>query len=125
MPERFVKGTPPMIFLPAKSYVFKINDEHHSIRIPRKGKYSDLAPEIFDDADGEFSIYDEGSKILFTPSITKVLFASAKYPKLKFNQFFSPYSIRFEDEEVIITGQVLTMMYFEQDKDKEQERKPS
>jgi hypothetical protein len=124
MPERYVRGTPPMIFLPAKSYIFRVEDEHYMIRIPRKGKYSDLAPEIFDDADGEFSIYDEESKIFFTPSITKVLFATSQYPKLEFNQFFSPYSIKFEEEEVVIIGQVLTMMYFEQDK-KDEEWKPS
>lgn len=125
MPDRFVRGTPPMILLPAKSYIFKVTEEHYMIKIPRKGKYSELAPEMFDDADGEFSIYDEESKIFFTPAITKVLFASSQYPKLEFNQFFAPYSIKFEDEEVVIIGQVLSMMYLKSDNEGEEERKPS
>ena len=48
----------------------------------------DLAPEIFNEEDGEFEILSAENNILYMPSITKVLFAISQYHDLKFNQFF-------------------------------------
>jgi hypothetical protein len=110
MEEQYIKGTPPMALLPAKNYVFKINDENYEIRIPRKGNYHDLAPDFFPEDAGEFNILDEESNILYIPSITKVLFATSKYPEMKFNQFFVPYVIKFGTDEVVLVGQVMDMM---------------
>lgn len=110
MEDQFIKGTPPMVLFPAKNYVFKINDDNYEIRIPRRGDYHDLAPSFFPEDSGEFDILDEKSKILYVPSITKVLFATSKYPDLNFNQFFVPYVLKFEETEVIIVGQIIEMM---------------
>ena len=106
----FIKGTPPMALFPAKNFVFKVEDEHFIIELPRKGHYVDLAPDIFTEEDGEFNIFDEETGTLFTPSITKVLFATKKYPDLKYNQFFIPYAIRIEGDKVALVGQVVDMM---------------
>jgi len=110
MEDKYIQGTPPAVMLPAKNYVFKINKEHFVIDLPRKGTYHEVAPEFFDEEAGEFHIFDEESKVLYMPAITKVLFAAAKYPDLKFNQFFAPYSIKIEEDTVSITGQVIDMM---------------
>lgn len=109
MEEKYIQGTPPPVLLPAKNYTFKVTDEHFIIEIPRSGNYKDLAPDIFDDDAGNFKIFDEDSKILYLPSITKVLFAVSKYPDLKFNQFFTPYSIKIGENTVSIIGQVLEL----------------
>ncbi len=110
MEDKYIKGTPPLALLPAKNYIFKIGEENYVIRLPRKGSYHEIAPEFFKEDAGEFNIYDEESKVLYLPSITKVLFASGQYPDMKFNQFFVPYSIKFEGEEVVIVGQVIDML---------------
>lgn len=108
MEDKYMQGTPPMVLLPAKNYTFKVSEDNYVIVIPRKGKYSELAPEIFDEEAGEFDIMEKD--VLYTPSITKVLFATSKYPDLKFNQFFAPYGIRVEEESVTIVGQIIDMM---------------
>lgn len=119
MEDKFIKGTPPLALFPAKNYIFKVG-ENYIIRLPRKGNYHELAPEVFEEDAGEFNIYDEETKILYLPSITKVLFASSQYPDLNFNQFFVPYSLKFEDDEVVIVGQVIDML-IGQKTDKEEE----
>lgn len=108
--ERIMRGTPPMAFLPAKSFTFRVSQDNYIVRIPRRGSYKDIDPEFFTEEDGQFNILDENSRILYTPSITKVLFACKKYPELEFNQFFVPYSIVFEDEEVVLLGQIVDMV---------------
>jgi hypothetical protein len=69
-----------------------------------------LAPEIFSKEDGEFMLYDEESKIMFLPALSKVLFATAKYPDLKGNQLFIPIALVFNEKEVDIIGQVIEML---------------
>lgn len=108
--ENIITGTPPLVMMAAKEYFFRVKDEHYIITVPRKGKYADLAPEIFDENSGEFNIYDEDKNILFMPSITKILFATGKYPDLNFNQFFVPYTLKFDEETVDIIGQVIDMV---------------
>ena len=110
MEDVYIKGTPPMAMLPAKNYVFKVNEGYLEIRLPRKGNYYDLDPEFFPEDAGEFNIFDETSKTLHLHTLTKVLFAISKYPDMKFNQFLIPYSFKFEDEEVILIGQIMDMM---------------
>jgi hypothetical protein len=109
MKEKYIQGTPPPVLLPAKNYTFKITDEHFVIELPRRGEYKELAPEIFDDESGSFELFNKDSQVFYLPAITKVLFATAKYPDLKFNQFFTPYSIKIEDEKVLIVGQVIEL----------------
>ena len=119
MEDKFVKGTPPAVLMPAKNYVFKVDKSNYLIELPRKGTYHELAPEIFPEEAGEFNIYDEESKILYLPAITKVLFATSKYPDLAFNQFFVPYSIKFEEDKILIIGQVIDMMIAKKTEDLE------
>ena len=103
------RGTPPLLLLPARNYPFVVEDEHRIIEIPRKGRYVDIAPDIFTVEDGEFNIYDEETKIFYLPAITKVLFAMKKYPDLRSNQFFIPYVLELKDDKVSIVGQVIEM----------------
>lgn len=110
MEDKYQEGTPPMVLLPAKNYVFKVTDEYYVIEIPRRGKYVDLDPDFYTEAHGEFDIYTEPNGLLYMPSVTKVLFATKKYPDLKFNQFFVIVSFRIEAEQVVIVGQVIDMM---------------
>jgi len=110
MQENTICGTPPMLLLPAKEYKFRIDDNNYIIELPRRGFYHDLAPDIFSIEDGEFNILDEQSNTLYTPSITKVLFAVGKYPDLKFNQFFVPYCINFKSDLVVLVGQIVSMI---------------
>lgn len=104
-----IKGTPPAVLLPAKNYVFQILSDHYIIEIPRKGNYRDLAPDFFAEDSGEFDILNEDN-VLFLPSITKVLFATKKYPDLDFNQLFVPHTIEFKEESVVVIGQVIGLI---------------
>lgn len=119
MEDQYIKGTPSAVLLPAKNYVFKISKDNYVIRIPKSGKYHDIDPEFFDVDSGEFDVYNEETKTLYLPSITKVLFATSKYPDLKFNQFFAPYIIKFEGDEVVVVGQVIDMMLVKDDQSEE------
>jgi hypothetical protein len=110
MEEKVNVGTPPAVLLPAKDYMFQIDEPYYVLEIPRKGRYHDLDPEFFAEDAGEFEIYSESNGILFMPAVTKVLFATKKYPDLKFNQFFVIVSFHVERETVAIVGQVVSMM---------------
>ncbi len=110
MEDKYIKGTPPMVMLPAKNYVFKITDEHFEIKLPRKGSYHDLDPEFFPEDAGDFNIFDETTHVLYLNVVTKVLFAISKYPDMKFNQFLVPFALKFEDDAVILMGQIMDMM---------------
>jgi len=121
MEDKFVRGTPPMALLPAKNYIFKVDELYYSISVPKRGNYHDLAPDFFPDAAGEFNIFDEEKGLLYLSTITKVLFATGKYPDLKFNQFFVPSIIKFEDDNVVLMGQVVDMMLAKKSEELEKE----
>ena len=108
--EDVTVGTPTMVLLPANNYLFKVFKEEHKITIPRKGVYTEIDPELYNEKDGEFMILDEKSKIMYIPSISKVLFATKKYPDLKPNQLFAPIGIIFKKKTVDIIGQVIEML---------------
>jgi hypothetical protein len=103
-------GTPTMVLLPARNYKFKVIHQEIKITIPRKGTYHDLDKEFYSLEEGEFDIYDEVSKVLYIPSVTKVLLGLKKYPYLESNQLFAPIALVFNDEEVDVIGQVIEMM---------------
>lgn len=107
---KYIQGTPSAVLMPAKNYTFRINEEYYEIKIPRRGRYHELAPEIFDEASGEFDLLNSENGVLFLPAITKVLFATKKYPELNFNQFFIMTHIKFGEEEVSIIGQIIDMV---------------
>lgn len=103
-------GTPTMVLLPARNYYFKVSEEEYTITIPRSGKYSDIDPEFFKEEEGEFNLYDGRSKIMYMPAITKVLFATKKYPSLDANQLFAPLALVFKKNTVDIVGQIVEML---------------
>jgi len=101
-------GTPTMMLLPARNYKFKVYPEEYDITIPRKGVYKDFDEEIYSEEDGEFNILD--NDVLYMPSISKVLFATSKYPDLKDNQAFNPIALIIEEDEIRIIGNVIEML---------------
>lgn len=103
-------GTPTMVLLPARNYFFKVLEEEHVITVPRSGKYYDIDPDFFTEEEGEFQLYDARNKIMFMPAITKVLFATKKYPNLESNQLFAPLALVFKKDKVDIVGQVVEML---------------
>ena len=103
-------GTPTMVLLPARNYCFRVSEKEHTITIPRYGKYKDIDSNFFNEEDGEFNLYDGRSKLMYLPAITKVLFATKKYPSLESNQLFAPLVLRFKKDEVSIIGQIVEMI---------------
>jgi hypothetical protein len=108
--ENVQYGTPSMLLLPSANYKFTVTDDTYRIVIPRKGKYFDLDPDFFSEEDGEFNLYDEKTKSLYMPSISKVLYATKKYPDLEANQLFAPTIIKCKKDKVEIYGQVINML---------------
>ena len=110
MSENTITGVPSFVLFPAKNYKFKLSNENYTMTIPRRGSYHDLDPDFFPEESGSFNIMDDEKSILFTPAIVKVLFATKKYPALKFNQFFVPAIIKFDADEVTLIGRVAEML---------------
>jgi len=107
-----VVGTPTMMLLPARNYKFKVYKEDHVINIPRKGTYVDFDDEQYTNEDGEFDILTEkdGEFVLYTPSITKVLFAASKYPKLDDGFAFVVTAFVVKEDSVDVIGNLIEMM---------------
>ena len=103
-------GTPSMVLMPARNYAFKVSDTVHTIVVPRKGDYSELAPNLFNKEDGGFELYNSRKRIMYLPAISKVLFAANKYPDLEDNQLFAPISLVFKKDTVEISGQLINMI---------------
>ena len=103
-------GTPSMVLMPSRNYAFKISEELYFMTIPRKGTYHELDPSFFSKKDGEFNLYDSNSGVMFLPAVSKVLFATKKYPDLKSNQLFAPTSMVFKKDVVEISGYVVDML---------------
>jgi hypothetical protein len=107
---QMVEGTPNMVLMPSKRYQFLVLDAEHKITVPRKGKYHELAPEIFEEEEGAFNILDEENGVLYIPSITKVLFATNQYPDLEPLQLFAPTYFLINEDTVDIVGQVIEII---------------
>lgn len=105
--EDIYVGLPTMCLLPMNKARFKVIGGL-KINVPRRGNYFDLAPDVFDDASGEFDLLVDD--VLYLPAITKVLLATKEYPALKANQIFSPAALIFKNDEVIIEGMVLEIL---------------
>jgi hypothetical protein len=103
-------GTPTMVLLPARNYRFEVSEEEFVITVPKKGSYHDVDPDFFSEEEGEFNLYDGRSKVMYIPAISKVLFATKKYPSLESNQLFAPIALKFKRDKVDIIGQILTML---------------
>lgn len=103
-------GTPTMVMFPAKNFYFRVSKNEHKITIPRKGNYSKIAPEVFSEEEGDFMVYDEENAVMYLPAITKILFATEKYPDLKSNQLFAPIVLLFNEDTVDIIGQIIEIL---------------
>lgn len=103
-------GMPTITLLPPKNYCFKVYKQEHKITVPRKGSYHKIDPDQYSEEEGEFKLFDEKSKVMYMPAITKVLFATKQYPDLGSNQVFAPIALVFRKNEVDIIGQVLEMI---------------
>jgi len=103
-------GTPTMVLLPAVNYVFKVHKNEVKITVPRSGVYEQFDSEVYKKEDGEFSLFDDKSKVMYLPAISKVLFAVKKYPKLERSQLFAPIALIFRKDEVDIIGQIVEMI---------------
>lgn len=110
MADQIVKGTPPMLMLPAKNYFFKVHEEKHRLSIPRVGKFQDLDPEFYTEDSGEFKIFDPETGHFHISAIGQVLFAQKQYPDLGPNQLFVPFSMVVTDEEIHILGQIIEIV---------------
>jgi len=108
--EKAQYGTPSMILLPSANYKFSVSEKVHSITIPRKGTYHDLDKNFFTEKDGEFNLFDDKSKVMWLPAVSKVLYATKKYPKLGANQLFAPLSLEFKKDKVEILGHVIEIL---------------
>ena len=109
-----VVGTPTPMMLPARNYKFRVYDEEFIIAIPRKGKYVDLDDEIFTEKDGEFDLMQYSRKdkaqVVYLPTLSRVLFATAQYPDLKDTQAFTPIALVIKKDSVEIIGNLIEMI---------------
>ena len=121
MPDKIVKGTPPMMMLPAKNYFFKVHEDRHRLTIPRTGVFKDLDPSFYSEESGEFKIYDPETGHLDVAAVGQVLFATQQYPDLTQGQFFVPFSMVLTEQEIHILGQVIEIMVPVQEKETEEE----
>ena len=116
MPEEFKKviGTPTMMLLPARNYTFKVFEQEHSIIIPRKGTYKDFDDKVFSEKDGDFEVMpyveEEQANVLYLPALSKILFATGKYPRLLDDQAFIPYAMVIREDEVEVVGSIIQML---------------
>jgi hypothetical protein len=102
-----VQGTPPAALFPAKNYVMELQGQQHMIKVPRKGKYSDLDPDFFGDNAGEFRVTRADGMAIDMNMLSRILFATKQYPDLGFDQFFVINTIAVKGEDVIVVGQVI------------------
>jgi len=114
-------GTPSMVLMPSRNYAFSVSKDIHVVTVPRKGTYYDLDPAFFSKEDGEFNLYDSSSGVMFLPALSKVLFATKKYPNLDDHQLFAPTSSVFKEDVVEISGYVVNMKESEDETNQEQE----
>jgi hypothetical protein len=107
MKETVYEGLPTMSLLPLAPTRFKVVDEI-MIKLPRRGNYNEISPEVFDEAAGDFDLLVDG--VLYMPSITRVLLATNQYPNLEGNQIFTPQALLFNDDSVEIKGSIIEIL---------------
>jgi hypothetical protein len=109
--DRINVGVPTMVLLPAFNYRFRTS-KNYVINIPRRGKYSEVAPDVPEGTFGKndsFELYDENS-VMDLPTISKILFATKQYPSLENGQFFAPILLVFKEDTVDILGQIVELV---------------
>ena len=106
--EDIMYAMPTLSMLPANNYRIHVGDDTYSMRVPCKGTYLSLDPEFFSEDDGDFVIFDNST--LNVSTITKVLFGLKKYPDLADNQLFCPINFVIDNDTIVITGKIVTML---------------
>ena len=108
-----VIGTPTAVLLPARRYRFSVSPDVYTIDIPRSGKFESFDKKLFE-KEGEFEVlaYNEEADKFFVnlSSISKILFATSKYPKLTDTQAFAPIGLTITKDNVEIVGNVIEML---------------
>lgn len=110
MPNK-VKGIiPGFILIPAREYEWELSQKI-TLRLPNKGLISnflnnkDLADDINIAGEDEFSIFEDGLLQLW--ELVRVLFARSEYPNLEDDQCLNVVALEFEEEEIIVHGEIL------------------
>lgn len=109
MSDKYYKGLPSMLMLSAVDYAFSSDSIIHTIELPIRGKYSEVGTSAFIETD-DFELFNEESRSIDLPAVTKVMLACSKYPDLLSNQAFIPISIAICDNVLRIKGQVLSFV---------------
>jgi hypothetical protein len=108
-----IVGTPTAVMLPARRYKFSVSPEVFSISVPKKGKFKDYDSKLFE-KDGDFDVLihvvDKDEYVVNISALSKVLFATTKYPKLEDNQAFAPIALIISKDNVEIVGNVIEML---------------
>jgi len=100
-----IEGVPTMGLVQAKNYKFKVSKDIFMITVPMQGSYHALDPEFFNEASGDFVVFD--GKDLNVATLSKVLFATRSYPNLEDNQLFCPLKFSIAEDNIVIYGQVV------------------
>ncbi len=101
---------PGFLLLPAREYEWELKKKVE-FRIPLKGSIRGvlredvLSGDVKIAGDDGFSIFEDNVLLLW--EIVRVMFASARYPELESNECFNVVALEFEDDEVIIYGEVI------------------
>ncbi len=101
---------PGFLLVPAREYSWELGDIVE-IRVPLKGKISDLvepaalgSSNLFTESD-EFSIFED-NLVLFW-ELVRVLFADSKYPKLEDNESLMVVALDFSESDAILHGKII------------------
>jgi len=104
--EEKIQGLPTALMIPATMYDLVVIHENIRIDIPISGNYKELYPDFKTDND-DFNcvgtLGDDDEVVIDMYTITNVLFAEVKYPKLDSDSFFSISALVLNKEEHTLT----------------------
>ena len=107
---RTVGIAPGFLLLPAQEYEWEVKQKVE-IRLPRRGKISDLSGPTYlvgntpFSTEDDFSVYED-NLVLFWELI-RVLFAQSQYPALEPDECLAVVALQFSEDEVIVHGEVI------------------
>lgn len=106
-----VKGVAPgFLLLPAREYDWELVTKVE-IRVPNEGSIRDLVAhsKVSDDVNfpGADNFTVLGDNLLLLWELTRVLFASTKYPDLKDNECLNVVALEIAGPEIVLYGEVI------------------
>jgi len=106
------KGTPGLVFLPAKDFSFEASETTHKIEVPIEAELEDPKLQaIFDGKDSYKLVTDvDGATVISLSALTKAMFVQRQYPSLAENEMFTPLVLVIADDKITIGGKVLTFV---------------